>query len=191
MKQKNRFLFILCLTGFFTVGVPGCEPDYYAIRDITRVEIFDPVTRTFLHSPGSTTSDSISLVLSLEFVGFSMHHIRFTGMMNEAWATSPEIPILANEIRDIRVFSDQPIYGFTLGENISSQLEFGFGSSENFTLSEYLEMLPGKGDSSYGFSPLFVNFTSKPIVGFYSFTVEIEDNNGHVFTSTAPTLEWL
>jgi len=191
MKRKPGFFILLCLTIFLAIGVPACGPDYYAIRDIAKIEIFDPMSGIILGNPATTTSDSISLVIYMEFDGFSYYHIQTSGMMNEAWATSPEPPIMANEIKDIRIFCDQPIYGFASGQDIKEKLQFGYDNTVNFSLNDYLEILPNKGDFGSGFGPIYVNFNTKPAPGDYTFTVEMEDNNGHVFTSTASTLQWL
>jgi len=192
MKRKQRILFLICITVFLTIGFPSCDSDYAAFRDIVSVDIFDPITRKMLETPASTSSDSISLIIFIEIVEFSFNYILIPRTMNEAWATSPLLPWMANEITDIRVYCDQSIYGIAPGENIALELGFGFYTSQKLPLAEYLELLPGKGEDYYGGLELIhVFFNSKPPTGFYTFTVEMEDNNGHILISTAPTLEWL
>lgn len=191
MKQKPGPLFLICITIMLTIGFPSCGSDYAAFRDIVRVDIFDPVAGRILESPAVTSSDSISLIILTKIVEFSFNHSRYRGTMTEAWATTPVSPLMANEITDIRIFCDQVIYGIEPGNNLSSELQFGYDVFK-FSLIEFLEMLPRKGEDYYWIiGQMQVFFQTKPPSGFYTFTVEMEDNNGHVFTATSPTLEWL
>lgn len=193
MQRKPGYLFLLCLTLIFTIGYPSCGGhDYAAIRDISDVDIFDPLTRQFLAAPATTTSDSISLIISMEVKEFSYNFI--PGTMNEAWSFfQPSSPMMANEIRDLRIFCDREIYGIAPGQNLAPELLFGIYFSYKWPLSEFLEELPDKGDDCnyYCFDAMHVFFSSKPSPGFYTFTIEVEDNNGHLLTASAPTLEWL
>ena len=181
------------MTLFLTIGYPSCDgPDYAALRDIRDIDIFDPVTRQFLSEPATTTSDSISLVISMEIKQFSYHSI--PGLMNEAWGYfQPPSPVMANEITDIRIYSNREIYGIAPGENIAPMLLFSAYLPYKWPLTEFLEEQPDKGSSFgyYFYDQMHVFFSSKPSPGVYSFTVEIEDNNGHVLTASAPILEWL
>ena len=193
MKRRTGYLFLLSLTIFFTIGYPSCDsPDYAALRDISDIDIFDPVNHQFLTEPASTTNDSISLVISMEIKEFSYNHI--PGMMNEAFGYfHPPSPTMANEISDFRIYCDREIYGIAPGENIAPSLLFSIYLPYKWPLIEFLQELPNKGDNygHYVFQQMHVFFSSKPATGVYTFTIEIEENNGHVLTATAPTLEWL
>ena len=87
-----------------------------AFRNIREVAIYDQETHQVWLTPYSTSSDSIALIVSMELSFFTDNNINH-GMMNEAWATSPRDPILANEIIDIRLFCDKPIYAIPAGTN--------------------------------------------------------------------------
>ncbi len=191
MQRKPGILVVFSLTMLLAIGVPSCGfSDYVAIRNVAQIDIIDPANQAFLPSPIVTTIDSLEMVIFSD-LSFFTQHIN-PDLMTEAWATSPPDPIWANEIIDIRVFCDQPIYGISPGVNITPELLFVFESIHKLSLSEYLENLPHKGDMfSGGLSTLNVFFNSKPIPGIYTFTVEIEDNNGNVFSALAPTIEWL
>ncbi len=191
MKRKPRILLLICLTGLLTLGIPSCAEDYAVYRSIQSVEIMDALTGEIFATATTTYSDSIFLVIVTKIDYFSFQNIRFSGTMPEAWATSPEVPVMANEIRDIRIFCNNTIYGISPGQNLSPHLMFGYPWFEKWSLTMYLDQIPGKGDLSYGEGRLYVFFSMKPDPGDYIFTVEMEDNNGHIFTSASPTLEWL
>ncbi len=190
MRLKPRATFLFFLTLLFAIGIPSCGEDYVVFRDIKNVYILDREAGLYLGTPASTSSDSIALQIEIEFAQFSYNHNSIPGMMSEAWATSPSTPMLANEITDIRIFCDHAIYGIPPGENMAAVLNFGLDYYQA-TLHDFLQMLPRKGEYTYGIPPMEVYFNSKPDPGTYTFKVEIEDNNRHVFISSFPALEWL
>ncbi len=188
MARKPRFVPLIILTLFLTIGIPSCGgPDYIAIRDIARVDVLDLSTYTFLQAPISTSSDSLVLVVKLDVHYFSFH---VDGTMQEAWAFQPPDPIMANEIMDIRVFCDQPIYGHAPQQNLASELLFGEPGYFRAPLEEYLARLPQKGETGY-VADIFIFLPQKPVSGTYTFTIEIEDNNGHIFIADVTGIEWL
>lgn len=191
MKRKPGVYITLLLTLILTIGFPSCGgPDYIALRDIERVEIYDRTAEILLYNPVSTASDSISLIVFNKLVGFATNY--HYGLMQSAWATSPPDPELANEITDIRVSCDQPIFGIMPGENLSTELYFGISSNHHSPIGDFLEELPSKGDYYYwGLEEIFIHFDSKPQPGVYQFTIEIEDNNGHIFSDSPPSITWL
>ena len=111
--------------------------------------------------------------------------------MTEAWAFSPSDPIMANEIRDIRIYCDRHIYGINAGGNIAPFLRFGSPYDMHSIMAEYIVNLPSKGDVGYGINSIDVFLHPRTVAGSYTFTVEVEDNNKNVFTGTSPTIEWL
>ena len=189
MKRKSPSLLVFSLTLLFSLGIPGCDgPDYAAIRGIEKLSILDRETGNILGSLESTSSDSLALWIETEVVYFTYDS---PGSMSSALATSPPDPEMANELVDIRVFCDQPIFGFEPGQNIAPTLRFGYDNYQ-FTLTDYLSDIPGKGDVAYGWNfPISVFLNSKPEPGIYSFSVEMEDNNGHVFSSSSHLFNWL
>ena len=191
MIKKPGVPLLFCLIVFLTIGFPSCErPDYMALRDIDRVEIFDRASSLFIYAPATTSSDSISLIIFNKVVSFSSHFS--TGLMQSAWATSPSRPQLANEIVDIRIYCDLPLFGIAAGENLAPELLFGFYWSEGMPLADFLEEAPAKGEVyEGGLEDITVYFDTKPQPGTYQFTIEIEDNNGHVFSGNPPSLTWL
>ncbi|MEO6133131.1 MAG: hypothetical protein ABIQ02_14920 [Saprospiraceae bacterium] len=191
MKQRLGTTILFILTILFTIGIPSCEPDYAVYRNIEKVEIWDPLTRKILEIPALTSSDSIFLVISTQVDYFSLQHNQTSGTMNEAWATSPERSVMANEVRDIRIFCDHLIYGISSGQNLAPILMFDNYGFEKWPLAMLLDELPHKGDQVHIDVKIFVFFNTKPDPGVYTFTVEMEDNNGHIFTSSSPALEWL
>ncbi len=193
MKRRPGFVILFCLIIFFMIGVPSCEPDYVALRGLSYIEVFDYASRKILEEPAITSSDSISLLLYFELKSFSFNFVRTAGTMGETWATSPSLPVWANEIKDIRVFCNQPIYGLSAGDNLAGNLSYGFFTDEIWPFHEFLDKLPDKGEISNHslFQPLHIFLFSKPFSGIYIFTVEVEDNNGHVFIAASIPIEWL
>ncbi|HUR30431.1 MAG TPA: hypothetical protein VMZ69_03305 [Saprospiraceae bacterium] len=191
MNRKPGPLLFFCLTFLFTIGFPSCDgPDYFALRDIERVEILDRANEIYLSAPASTSSDSIALIIFNKLVSFSINYPE--GLMQSAWATSPPKPLMANEIIDIRIYCEQGIYGILPGENLATELNFGFFSSQGIPLADFIEELPNKGDQYYGgLEEIAIYFDSKPDPGTYQFTIEIEDNNGHIFSGNPLSLTWL
>ena len=119
--RKNKLVYYLILTALMTIGVPSCDsPDYAAIRGIGNIKTLDLSTNTFLQDPGTTTSDSIALFVTMNIQLFSGVHFR--GSLAEAWAFQQPDPEMANEITDIRVFCNKSIYGIPAGQNLSPEL---------------------------------------------------------------------
>lgn len=187
MHHRPGFLIII-LTCLFTVGLPSCGEDYVAYRNIHDVAIYDQETNQVWLTPYSTSSDSIALIVSMELSYFTDNNIHPV-MMNEAWATSPSEPILANEIIDVRLFCDKPVYSIPAGTNIISEMLLGYYPEGKYSYPDFLEALPSKG-SSWAINDIYIFFREIPAPGVYTFTVEIEDNNGHIFIVSAPVLEW-
>src|SRR5688500_16966769 len=187
MYRRPRFLIIL-FTCIFAIGFPSCGEDYIAFRDIEEVIIYDLETNSSHYTPLTTSSDSIALRVIMKVTSFTHNYI-FSQLMNEAWATSPEEPILANEIINIRLYCDKPIYGIPAQTNIMGETLIGYDPSQKFSIGDFLTHLPSKGEY-WSFYDMFIFLDGKPTPGSYNFTVEIEDNNGHIFTAPAPTLEW-
>ena len=188
MHQRHRNLVLIFLTCIFSIGFPSCGEDYVAFRDIEEVGIYDLETKNVWLTPTTTSSDSLALrvLMRLSYFTFTDY---VPDIMNEAWATSPEDPILANEITDIRVYSNDSIFGIPAGNNLISEMLIGYSLFEKFTPDYFIEQLPEKGDR-YAIDIIYLFFQGKPIPGSYTFTVEIEDNNGHVFISSAPEVHW-
>ncbi|MDQ3016299.1 MAG: hypothetical protein M3R25_06230 [Bacteroidota bacterium] len=190
MKGRLRPIMVLFFTLVLTIGIPACEgPDYAAIRGIHRLDFLDPATNLLLDDPVTVVTDSMVLVITPDIEYFSEN--TFDGTISEAWAFSPGDPLLANEITDIRVFADNPIYGVPAGDNIASKLEYGGYREEKLTLNEFLDLLPKKGDDfSYGLY-LYLFFNSRPAIpDEYTFRVELEDNNGYIFRAISSPLTW-
>jgi hypothetical protein len=194
MKRKPGMLLILMITLFLTIGFQCDEPSYVAIRDIAGIDIVDRTTNQVLLPPVSTSSDSLSLLVALELEDFVSNNLAFD-LMNSAWADCPDgNSCMANEIVDIRVFCDKPIYNVSAGTNLAGLLTYiAEGWTDETLLPEFLEQLPGKdeGYTYHNLERLTMNLNLKPPPDHYTFSVEIEDNNGHIFRATAPTIEWL
>lgn len=188
MHHNSRWLLIAFLTCFFSIGLPSCSSDYVAFRDIEEIVINDLATGNIYSTPVITSSDSIALRVSLKLNYFTYGEI-IPDMMSEAWATSPEEPILANEIVDIRLYCNKPVYGILPGNNLMSELLIGYYYTEKYSITDFLEQLPSKGDRWFE-NIIYLYFKGKPAPDTYIFNVEIEDNNGHIFSATAPELEW-
>ncbi|MFZ1677754.1 MAG: hypothetical protein WBP41_09085 [Saprospiraceae bacterium] len=194
MKRIPPWISLIVLTSLLTIGIPSCgSSDYAAIRDIRQVIIYDPVVNQSLASPASTSSDSLVFIIWNEIDFFSLNQIHFSGTMSEAWAFEPASPWLANEISDIRVYSDQPMYGHPSHTNLSDQLKFGSSINFQLSLDQFLKTLPHLGedfdDSSIEEFQIFLN--TKPQMGIYTFTIEIEDNNGHIFSANTIPINWI
>lgn len=183
MNRKPSPWIISCLTVLLFIGFPSCDgPDYAAIRGIDRIEVTDADNMIIDHGD-TTISDTIVLQVYPVLEYFAQN---VGGSMASAWALSPPDPWMANELVDIRVYCDKTIYGLPPGENLSPSLQFGYSAN----LSQYLDELPGKGDEAYRFDPITIFLTSKPAPDAYTFTVEMEDNNGHVFISSSTAFRW-
>ena len=187
--RKNKLVYFLILTALMIIGVPSCDgPDYAAIRDIAQIKTLDLSTNSFLQDPGMTTSDSIALIVTMNIQLFS--GVYFRGSLTEAWAFQPGDPEMANEITDIRVFCNKSIYGIPPGQNLAQELLFGDEYSSRLPLETLLEFLPKKGDDYFNSFEITIFLNGKPLPDIYLFTVEMEDNNGHIFTGTTQ-VEWL
>ena len=189
MKRKARTLLLLFMTAIFTIGMPSCDgPDYAAFRGIRTVDFFDIATNNFISSPASITGDSMAMLIQPQVDFFTQ--AKFRGTMDEAWAFSPPDPIMANEITDIRITSDKDMYGIPAGQNLASTLTFGNEQNVKLSLHQFLEDYLEKGTIFYHNEIIFVFFDGKPATGTYQFVIELEDNNGHVFTSGTSQLTW-
>jgi len=187
--RKNKLVYFLVLTALMTIGVPSCDsPDYAAIRGIANIKTLDLSTNAFLQDPGTTTSDSIALFVTMNIQLFSGVHFR--GSLAEAWAFQQPDPEMANEITDIRVFCNKSIYGIPAGQNLSPELLFGEEYISRLPLEGLLEFLPKKGDEYFDTFEITIFLNSKPLPDIYLFTVEVEDNNSHIFTGMTQ-VEWL
>lgn len=188
MHRRQRNLLLIILTFIFSIGFPSCGEDYVAFRDIEEVGIYDLETKNVWLTPTTTSSDSLALrvLMRLSYFTFTDY---VPDIMNEAWATSPEEPILANEITDIRVYCNESIFGIPAGNNLITEMLIGYDHFEKFIPEDFMEHLPKKGDR-YLVDRIYFFFQGKPTPGSYIFTVEIEDNNGHVFISSAPEIHW-
>ena len=183
---------ILMVTLFLTIGFQCEEGGYIAIRGIDKVEIFDRITNEVLQTPVSTTTDSLALLISFELEQFASYDFSFD-IMNEAWADCSAGFCLANEIIDIRVFCDKPIYNLTPGINLAGLLTYKTRDiTEPLPLTEFLDILPALNEGYYFevFEGFALHLPSKPVADVYTFSIEIEDNNSHVFTATAPPVDW-
>jgi hypothetical protein len=192
MNRKPGLFLILMITLFLTIGFQCDEGSYIAIRGVSKVEIFDLVANEVLQTPILTTTDSLALLISFELEQFASHDFSFD-LMNEAWADCYEGICLANEIIDIRVFCDKSIYNLPAGSNLAGLLTYKIRDlMESLSLPEFLDNLPGLNEGYYFevFEGFTLNFPSKPAADVYTFSIEIEDNNGHDFTATAPPVDW-
>jgi len=193
MKRRQGWFFLMMLTLVMTIGIPSCGgEDYAAIRDIRQVIIFDPEMHQPLLSPASTSSDTLILIVSNEIDFFSYHKMNVPGTMSEAWAFRPANSWMANEITDIRVFCNQPIYGQPAHQNLADQLTFGNAFDFQLSLGMFLESLPDiRDDYDFTVNDFQIFLNTKPEKGTYIFTIEMEDNNGHVFVANTIPVEWL
>lgn len=191
MKRIQRPLILACLTLFLMIGFPACGgDDYAAIRGIASTHILDRTTNTFLSSPAITSSDSIILLINPEIDFFSFHPT-VSGSMSEAIAFQPQDPWMANEIRAIRIYCNNLVYGIPAGQDLAGELLYGFDHSLKYSLEEYIASLPKKGDDYYhGSNEIYIFLPSKPASGDYVFSIEIEDNNGHVFMADFLNIQW-
>ncbi len=190
MNLRPVFPIIFLLTLFLTVGFQCDEADYAAVRDIFTVDILERSSGAVIMAPASTTSDSIVLVANNEYALFSSSLSR-AGLMSSTWASANVDPILANEIVAIKVFCDKPIYGAAAGEDLAPKVFFGFDRVEEFSITEFVSLLPKKGEDGWWWQETYVFFNTKPLADTYTFTIEFEDNNGHIFSATASPLQWL
>lgn len=189
MKGKARSLLLLLITALFTIGMPSCDgPDYVAIRGIQTADFFDVTSNNFIPAPAVISKDSMVIVIQPRVEFFTQ--FSFQGTMDQAWAFSPADPIMANEITDIRITSNKDIYDVPAGQNLSHVLQFSAWPDSKFSLSEFLEDYLEKGSEFYFNESIFVFFNGKPTPDTYQFVVEMEDNNGHVFTATTTQLTW-
>ncbi len=189
MKGKARTLLLLLISVIFTIGIPSCDgPDYAAFRGIQIADFFDIASNDFIPAPATITTDSMVILIQPRIDFFTQQ--TFQGTMDQAWAFSPTDPIMANEITDIRIFSNNDMYDVPAGQNLSNTLEFSTASNIKFSLSDFLADFLQKGSEFYNNESIFIFFKDKPAPDMYRFVIELEDNNGHVFTATTPTLSW-
>ncbi len=192
MQRKPGLVVIVMITLFLTIGFQCEDGGYIAIRGVSKVEIFDRVSKEVLPAPISTTTDSLALLISFELEQFASNEVSFS-LMDEAWADCPDGFCMANEITDIRVFCDKAIYNLPVNSDLAGLLTYRVQDIiESVALDEFLDILPGLNEGYYFgvFEGFTMNFPTKPAPDVYIFSVEIEDNNGHVFTASAPPVEW-
>ncbi len=180
---------MLMMIALFTIGMPSCDgPDYAAFRGIQIADFYDVTTNNFIPPPASISGDSMILLIQPQIDFFTQFSMK--GTMDQVWAFSPPQPTMANEITDIRIFSDQQMYGIPAGQNLSGNLSFGTASNVKLPLPVFLSDFLKKGSEFYYEETIFVFFNTKPASGTYHFVIELEDNNGHVFTATTSQLTW-
>lgn len=196
MKRKPGWFGLIILIFILTTGIPSCScdgPDYAAIRDIQEVIVFDWMQNKIIDVGISTTSDQLAIIILNEIQFFSLLEFHIPGTMSEAWACDPSPPQIANQIVDIKVLCDQNFNGIPPQTNFAEQLQFGPNINLQSSLHLFLATLPKVKDNSDDFDyrqfQIFLN--SKPEPGTYRFTIELIDNNGHIFSGITKPIQWM